>query len=90
LVERAESKIAPALDVNGGEIHAVERINQEIAQVLDYARIKRLRRVGGQVAQEAIRTAVGREVSHRHEEGVLQLQARSGDCAVFAQPLGFR
>jgi hypothetical protein len=53
LVERAQAQVPAALDVDRGEVQAHGGVEQEVAQILDDARVHRLRQVGGEVAQEA-------------------------------------
>ena len=89
LVECAEPEIAPALDVDGGEVHADRGVEQEVAQILDDAHVHRLRRFGGEVAQEAVGAAEGVEVAGAHEEGIPQRDfGGAGDIAVVVDALG--
>ena len=54
LVQGAEPEIVAALDIDRGEVHLGRRIRQEVAQAVDNAGVERLRRIGGEVPQEAI------------------------------------
>ena len=65
LVERAEAEVAAALDVDRRQVLPVRGVEQEVAQAVDDARVQRLRRVGSEMAQEAVGAAVGGESRRR-------------------------
>ena len=87
LVQGAKPEIVAALDVDSGEVHAGWRISQEVAQAVDNAGVERLRRIGGEVPQEAIGAAGGIEVGSFHEERMLKLDLAAANPEII-HPLG--
>ncbi len=76
-VERAEAKVAAALDVDGREILPVRRVGEEIPEIVDDVNVEGRRRVGGEVAQDAVGAGIRAERRRLFEEHVLERLGRA-------------